>query len=258
MKRHLKFGKSPMPIDYKQCVSDIEVQHPAYRTEDRARFASADSHALELVLEACNPHDSNAIRVYGHCLFGKKSERLFLGYLPREVSLRLAENGWADSAVPQLREIWWGGYSRDWVSIRMSIVVPKKNADPTNLAKNLVLTKVDVSQPMDSNFDESSLKMWPEHDFNPLASLLSGMCSIFLYFGGFFSLLTNLSRVLLESLGLFFRLIFSWFGHFFGELSQDILDNDQRQPSALSLISRLFSVILVAGILLVLLIKLAR
>jgi len=86
-------------------------------------FIKGKKHQIAWAREPNNAHDSNAIRIVGTTkgLFGTKQR--FLGYVPAEVSARIAAGDWFDSLIPRLRfmRISDDGY----VEITFDIIGPK-------------------------------------------------------------------------------------------------------------------------------------
>jgi len=108
----------------------LEVSGIAYRKRDAASFAKTGTGWLELVLEPGNKYDRNAIKVFG-CnkgFFGTKPR--FIGYVPKEVSALIMQNGYWEKIRPRLIKTYIG--KGGFVEILFQILGPKGEKDKYN------------------------------------------------------------------------------------------------------------------------------
>jgi hypothetical protein len=241
----------------KTLYENEEVAGVQYRIENAMKFASGSDRHLEFELEPGNQHDPNAIKVIG-CFANRwgKECRLHIGYVPRHMAKRLKVRRLNQHAAPVLRNIWWGGYRRDVIYIRFDIIGPtKKGVEEYGLDWS-----ASYSQPVKK--DEHN----PAFDFGEDDRPLKGTKSTF--------------RDLLEWLGMastragkiawrnavtlfwlacvFAKQAFRWCGKFLDDLARDVVSYEERQPSALSLITRLGGFAVAIMVLIIVVVKLVR
>ena len=105
---------------------DTEVAGIQHRLENAAIFAGGRNHELRLEPEPRNPHDPNAIKVIGVYAGWFFTHAVHFGYVPADEAQTIAGCRLTFWVRPRLRNIWWGGYERDFIVVRFDILEPKQ------------------------------------------------------------------------------------------------------------------------------------
>jgi hypothetical protein len=101
-------------------MSTIEVSGIFFRKQNANKFIDGINHCLEFEKEPTNEHDKNAIKIIGV----SNNLRYFIGYLPKEISLHIAEKNLFELVTPSLSSI---RRSRDgYIEVIFRIIGPKK------------------------------------------------------------------------------------------------------------------------------------
>ena len=112
-----------IPNGYQIFEDRLEVAGISHRLANALPFARSKKKWIEFQQEPDNKHDKNAIKVIGctKSLFGTKKR--FLGYIPKEVSKKVVENGYFQKVIPRLADtfIGDGGY----IGVYFQILGPK-------------------------------------------------------------------------------------------------------------------------------------
>ena len=117
------------PDEHKTLVRWFEVAGTGYRKEKALKFASCQNHWLSMKFNPINKHDSNAIEVYGHGVYGfifKRQRKFHVGYIPSEIAAEIADHQALSSLALHLNQIdvWQGDYNPEKrVYIRASLSV---------------------------------------------------------------------------------------------------------------------------------------
>ena len=106
-------------------VTDVEVAGIQHRLSAARAFAKGRSHELLLEREPRNRHDTNAIKVIGVYEGWFFTHSVHIGYVPADIAKLVADRGDFDQLRPRLKNIWWGGYVRDFIVVRFDILEPK-------------------------------------------------------------------------------------------------------------------------------------
>jgi hypothetical protein len=114
-----------IPDGMRILVADEEVAGIQHRISNAKAFAKGSNHDLLLEPEPRNRHDPNAIKVIGVYKGWFFTHRVHIGYVPADVARIVAERGLVDRVCPRLKNIWWGGYVRDYIVVRFDILEPK-------------------------------------------------------------------------------------------------------------------------------------
>lgn len=111
--------KNPIPKGYKIWRDRLQVAGIQFRKSDALWLAGRKEAWIELQPDRRNKHDSNALKVFGCAkgLFGVK--RRFVGFVPAETALEVAENGTLEELVPRLTRAYVGsnGYTEIWFQL---------------------------------------------------------------------------------------------------------------------------------------------
>ncbi len=109
--------------DFKYSKIASKLRGVSFRKADAASFVKAGKKWLELERENGNKHDKNAIKVIGCSkgFFGTK--RRFIGYLPKEVSKLVVNNGFWGQIQPRLLKTHTGGGG--FIEILIQLLGPK-------------------------------------------------------------------------------------------------------------------------------------
>lgn len=110
--------------------ADEEVAGVQHRLPNLRAFAKGRNHALRLEREPNNRHDPNAIKVIGIYKGLFFTHRVHIGYVPAEIAEEIAEQNLFSQILPLLKNIWWGGYVRDFIVVRFDILGPKPPREP--------------------------------------------------------------------------------------------------------------------------------
>ena len=120
-KWHLQ--EQPIPHGYQIFEERLQVAGLAHRRAVVARFICGKHLRLELIREASNKHDPNAIMVFG-CTDGiQNSKRFHLGYVPREVAKAIVGGGFWGRVMPRLLYTYLG--DTGYVDVLFQILGPK-------------------------------------------------------------------------------------------------------------------------------------
>jgi hypothetical protein len=106
-------------------VADEEVAGVSHRLSDARTFVKGRSQELRLEEEPGNSHDPNAIKVIGVYKRWFTTHSVHLGYVPAEIAKMIAARALSNRILPRLKNIWWGGYVRDYIVVRFDILEPK-------------------------------------------------------------------------------------------------------------------------------------
>lgn len=112
------------PAGWSVWAGDEEVAGINHRLHNAKRFAKARNQAIELVLEPSNRHDPNAIKVMGVYQGWFFTRHVHLGYVEAGTAQRIADEGLTYKIRGRLKNIWWGGYVRDYIIVRFDILAP--------------------------------------------------------------------------------------------------------------------------------------
>jgi hypothetical protein len=129
MTKNLRFYPD-IPEGMSIFFADEEVAGVQHRLSNVRAFASGRHHALRLEREPNNPHDPNAIKVIGIYKGWFFTHRVHIGYVPAEIAEEIAERNLFSQIQPLLKNIWWGGYVRDYIVVRFDILGPKPPKEP--------------------------------------------------------------------------------------------------------------------------------
>jgi HIRAN domain len=124
MTKDLRF-LPPIPDGMRILFGDTEVAGVQHRLANAFTFARGRNHDLLLEPEPTNRHDPNAIKVIGFYKGWFFTHRVHLGYVPAEMAKVVAERGLVHQVRGRLKNIWWGGYVRDYLVVRFDILEPK-------------------------------------------------------------------------------------------------------------------------------------
>lgn len=113
-----------IPEGYQIYESHLEVAGLARRRVAASRFARGTQQVLEWEREADNPHDKNAIRIFGLYRRFFRTKRVFLGYVPRQTAKAIVEADLWRSIQPRLLKTYLstGGF----VEILFQVIGPKE------------------------------------------------------------------------------------------------------------------------------------
>ncbi len=112
------------PDDYQNYSSyRDEVAGVQYRIEEAKRFAEGAGQSLEFERETNNAHDQNAIKIIGVFQENGRTCRVHLGYVDSSNAESIANDQVYDFVRPVLKQIWWGGYVRDFIVIRYQSII---------------------------------------------------------------------------------------------------------------------------------------
>jgi len=106
-------------------ISDEEVAGIQHRISAARAFAKGRKQKLRFEREPRNHHDPNAIKVIGVYKGWFFTHSVHIGYVPADIAKLIAERGGFDELRPRLKNIWWGGYVRDFIVVRFDILEPK-------------------------------------------------------------------------------------------------------------------------------------
>lgn len=113
------------PDDHQIYFPNFDVAGLAFRKDEALRFSRSSNLRLEIAAEPTNQHDRNAIAVYGTSDEG----RLQIGYVPAEISKRIAGAGGPSELKPRLRRIFISNDpsppAGNYVEIRMQLTGPR-------------------------------------------------------------------------------------------------------------------------------------
>lgn len=102
----------------------LDVVGIQYRKDDAILFihdAAMEKGWLEFEPEPTNTHDPNAIRVIG-CT---ESTRRFVGYVPADIALQIAETGFSDRVIPLLYHVYLGEKGDGYCEISFQLLGPR-------------------------------------------------------------------------------------------------------------------------------------
>lgn len=118
---HLK--DQEIPEGFQIFEDHLEVAGVSFRKSDALMFIRSNNKWLELRREKVNKHDKNAIKIIGCSkgLFGTK--RRFIGYVPKEVSSLIVNNGFWGQIQPRLSKTYIG--TDGFIEIIFQILGPK-------------------------------------------------------------------------------------------------------------------------------------
>jgi len=105
--------------------ADEEVAGISYRIKYAREFAKGRNLEIKLVREPRNRHDGNDIRVLGIYKGWFFTRSVHIGYVTAEIAKAIVKSGSFDELQPRLKNIWWGGYVRDFIVVRFDILQPK-------------------------------------------------------------------------------------------------------------------------------------
>ena len=111
-------------------LADEEVAGVQHRLSNARAFARGRNQELRFEREPGNPHDPNAIKIIGIYKGWFFAHSVHIGYVPAEVANVIAERGMFSLIRPRLKNIWWGGYIRDYIVVRFDILEPKPPREP--------------------------------------------------------------------------------------------------------------------------------
>lgn len=123
--------KNIIPDGYQIFEERLEVAGIHYRRDDAVQFANSRNKWIEFQREPENRSDKNAIKVIGCSKGFFGTLRRFIGYVPKEVSKKIIENGFYDFIIPRLMGTFIG--DNEFVGIYFQILGPKGkkfNYDP--------------------------------------------------------------------------------------------------------------------------------
>jgi hypothetical protein len=106
-------------------VADEEVAGVEHRLSNVRAFTKGQNQELRLEREPNNRHDPNAIKVVGIYKGWFFTHSVHFGYVSAEVAKLIAEQDIFSQIRPRLKNIWWGGYVRDYIVVRFDILGPK-------------------------------------------------------------------------------------------------------------------------------------
>ena len=69
----------------------------------------------------------------------EKSVKLHVGYIERAIARDIADGNMFEFLRPILVQIWWGGYTRDFIVIRYSLVITKAKVREVRAAERAIL-----------------------------------------------------------------------------------------------------------------------
>src|SRR5438105_4080604 len=96
----------PIPAGHCLFASDLEVSGIQHHKADALSFAHGKEHSLEFVPEPDNPHDRNAIAIWGSYTGWLLRHRVHVGYVPADVAKALGERNLIASTLARLKNIW--------------------------------------------------------------------------------------------------------------------------------------------------------
>ena len=114
----------PIPEGMYVPFPDEEVAGIQFRIPAARAFAGGSDHALRLEREPGNRHDPNAIKVIAVSKGWFFRQARHIGYVAAEVARMIAKRGDFEQLEPRLKNIWWGGYVRDYIVVRFDIMAP--------------------------------------------------------------------------------------------------------------------------------------
>jgi hypothetical protein len=129
MAKNLRFLPE-IPDGMRIFAHDEEVAGVQYRLSNAKAFAKGRDHQLRLEREPSNRHDPYAIKVMGIYKGWFSSHEVHIGYVPADVAKSIAEREMFSRIRPRLKNIWWGGYVRDFIIVRFDILQPKPPCEP--------------------------------------------------------------------------------------------------------------------------------
>jgi hypothetical protein len=111
-------------------AEDQEVAGVQHRIRNVMAFAKGSNHDLLFERDPSNPHDPNAIKVIGTYKGWFVWRSVHLGYVSADMARLIAERNMFSEIRPRLRNIWWGGYTQDYIVVRFDILGPKPPREP--------------------------------------------------------------------------------------------------------------------------------
>ena len=111
-------------------IADEEVAGVQHRLSHARAFAKGCNHELRFEREPSNRHDPNAIKVIGIYKGWFFTHSVHIGYVAAETAESIVERGMFCQIRPRLKNIWWGGYVRDYIVVRFDILSPKPPREP--------------------------------------------------------------------------------------------------------------------------------
>ena len=114
-----------IPVGMSVCIGDEAVVGIQHMIDAAKAFASGTNHDIYLLRDPNNPHDRNAIRVIGTYNDGPFSRSMHIGYVDASTAKAIAERPDTDSLCTRLKNIWWGGFEKDFIVVEYDILQPK-------------------------------------------------------------------------------------------------------------------------------------
>jgi hypothetical protein len=204
---------------------DARVKGVWYRIEDALKFCFGVEQKLEFVVDPSNPHDSNAIRIYGHFLYKGERRTVLLGYVDRDMARIITQNRLQFIVYPVLKSIYVSDYT-DRVHIYYRIFYAKdmSAAHHTYVYPGVPDTYEEIPDPV---------------QMFPLVKLVIKNIVKYSVIG--------LLRLIYVPIGLVKALAVGCY--------HDLADYDQRKPGAVKLIARLALLSLMVGVVAVMSLK---
>ena len=116
-------SQTTIPDGYQIYEERLEVSGVSFRKNEARPFVKSGSTSIYLERETDNPHDRNAIAIYGKAkkLFGVKNYHL--GFVPKEIAKKVVENGFGEQVIARLYKTYLG--SDGFIEIEFQLLGPK-------------------------------------------------------------------------------------------------------------------------------------
>lgn len=132
MKKAYHIAGNPLPVGYKILVEFAEVAGVHHRRENGVAFCRASGQSLDWEREPDNPHDANAIAIYGCWRTWLGPRRVKIGYVARDLAANLASASLVE-LLPRLHKTYLG--ADDYLDITYQVIGPKTSAPSVTVAK---------------------------------------------------------------------------------------------------------------------------